>query len=112
MTTKQKIWFSIFLAMFLVPEVLWNPVANFYYEFWQGMHASTVFPLRNNFLMNSDNLFLLKLVIWIQFFGLGFTLLELIAVKVRKIYKFSGIFLLLTLLVFVLFSALFHFGLG
>ena len=36
MTKKQKIWFAIFLAMFLVPEVLWSPVNDFYYELLQS----------------------------------------------------------------------------
>jgi len=31
MTKKQKIWLAVFLAMFLVPEILWSPIGNFYY---------------------------------------------------------------------------------
>lgn len=31
MTKKQKIWFAIFLAMFLVPEVLWGFLNTFFY---------------------------------------------------------------------------------
>ncbi len=32
MTKSQKIWLGIFLAMFIVPEVLWSPVGNFIYS--------------------------------------------------------------------------------
>ncbi len=31
MTKKQKIWLGIFLAMFLVPEIMWSPIGNFCY---------------------------------------------------------------------------------
>ncbi len=69
MTKKQKIWLSVFLAMFIVPEVLWSPVGNFYYEFYQGMKQSTVYPFRDNFLQHSDNLSILKIVVFIQCVG-------------------------------------------
>ncbi len=57
------------LAIFFVPEVLWSPLSNFYYQFYQGTRQSNVFPLRDNFLQNNDNLFYLKATLLIQFVG-------------------------------------------
>ena len=70
LTKKQKIWLWIFIAMFAVPEILWSPVANFYYEFFQSSWTSYVQPIRDNFLQNSDNLSYLKFVIFLQLIGL------------------------------------------
>jgi len=70
MTKKQKIWMWIFVAMFAIPEILWSPVLNFYYEFLQSSWTSNVHPIRYNFLQNSDNLNYLKLVVFLQLVGL------------------------------------------
>jgi hypothetical protein len=31
MTKNQKIWFSVFTAMFLIPEILWGGIRNLIY---------------------------------------------------------------------------------
>ena len=64
MTKKQKIWLGISMAMAIVPEILWSPVVNFYYEFYLGTQTSNIYPLRNNFLQNSDNIIYLKSILF------------------------------------------------
>jgi len=84
MTKKQKIWLWIFIAMFAVPEILWSPVANFYYEFLQSGWTSYVQPIRDNFLQDSDNLDYLRFVIFLQFVGLLLFLSFLVKNKLIK----------------------------
>ena len=81
MTKTQKILAWIFGAMFVVPEILWSPVVNFYYELLQTSKSGGTHPFRYNFLQNSDNLNYLKFVIALQFVGL---LLALIFVTKNK----------------------------
>jgi len=109
MTKNQKIWFSVFLAIFIIPEILWSPLANFYYEL---LHTGDVFPLRASFLTNSDNFAIWKFVLWVQFSGLFFAAGTLIISNTKKIIKFLGIIPLIVLILATLFAALFHFGLG
>ena len=111
MTTKQKIWFAIFLAMFAVPEVLWSPVSDFYYEFWQSGKIGNIIPLRQNFLNNSDNVGILKLVIVIQLLSLFIAFGILLVAKFNsKIIKRITILLLIILIFLVGFMVLFAFN--
>jgi membrane protease YdiL (CAAX protease family) len=64
MTKNQKIWLGVFLAMFLVPEILWSPVSNIIFGLIKDM------PYRNNFLIQTDNRSLLATVIFLQFLSL------------------------------------------
>lgn len=36
MTKKQKIWFAVFLAMFLIPEILWSPIRGIFSIYFPG----------------------------------------------------------------------------
>lgn len=113
MTKRQKIWLYVFLGLFIIPELLWSPVGNFYYEFYQGMKQSTVYPFRDNFLQNADNLNILKSALLVQFFG--FTLFAYMFWKNRNMIPgpFLRWFLvLLFLVIFVLsgFAAYFAFS--
>lgn len=74
MTRKQKTWMWIFLAMFLIPEILWSPVANFYYQLPQTSRSGATFPFRDNFLQNPDNLNYLRFVLLLQLIGTLFLL--------------------------------------
>ena len=68
MSKIQKIWFTVFLAMFVVPEVLWSPLTNFYYGIFRDA------PYRRNILSYSDNRDLLIMVVFVQFLGIvGFS---------------------------------------
>lgn len=69
MTKKQKIWLILGLALFVVPEILWSPLGNFYYELSQTGKSGGTSPFRDNLLQNTDNLSLLKTVLFIQLAG-------------------------------------------
>lgn len=72
LSKTQKIALSIFAAMFVVPEVLWSPIANFIYSIWVG--GNTPATLRDNFLIHSDYRKIAIVVVFIQCVGafLGF----------------------------------------
>jgi len=101
MTKKQKIWLAVFLAMFLVPEILWSPIFDFYYQLYQTDQSGGTHSFRQNFLDNSDNVNILKCIISFQLFGLLSSLLFLIKSNLNKIIKiiFISIFLLMILVV-------------
>lgn len=112
MTKKQKIWLGIFLAMFVIPELLWSPVGNFYYELSQTSKSGGTYPFRDNFLQDSDNLSILKSVLLIQF--IGFTLFVYMFWKHRQTVNnpyLRWMLILLFLAIFILsaFSAYFVF---
>ena len=81
MTKKQKVWLGIFLAMFIVPEVLWSPVGNVINSLLQ---SGKVHPqiLRDNFLLNYKYENILKTIITIQ--SIGVILALFYFVKIRK----------------------------
>ena len=99
MTKTQKIWLGIFLAMFIVPEVLWSPV----YKFWYSLKFPTVgghyAVIRQNFLDNSGNSGLWSNLVLLEFFGLFFTAIYLIVI--RKAFKHAGTVWLIILICFL-----------
>lgn len=68
---KRKILNSLYLALFLLPEILWSPIGNFIYSFFMPTINGSSPVLRNNFLLNSDNELLFLIVLIIQFFGIA-----------------------------------------
>lgn len=70
MTKTQKIWMWIFVAMFAIPEILWSPVVNFLYSFFNPQVGGYPKLLRNNFLLDYQHENLLKTVIIIQIVGI------------------------------------------
>ncbi|TSA46364.1 hypothetical protein D4R52_00695 [bacterium] len=109
MTKKQKVWFWIFFAMFIVPEVLWSPVGNYVYVFMKGEF------FRNNFLLSSDNRIWLIWTVSIQLVGVVSLLISLLWSKLYKQIKggelvvfLVGIFNLITIIVFYLLLATYH----
>lgn len=105
MTKFQKALVLIFLAMAIIPEVLWSPV----YKFWYSIKSPTVGGnyaiVRENFLDKEGNSDLWSNLILFQFFGLFFVAVYLVIV--RKSFKnpwiawlLAGIFLLMSLYVF------------
>jgi len=100
MTKNQKIWLSVFLAMFLVPEILWSPILNFYYGIIQGSFPGGHYiELRNNFLANGDYLNILRLVLIVQFLSLLAAFVVLLLSKVNKFYL--KLFTLIILFIFI-----------
>ncbi|HTW96059.1 MAG TPA: hypothetical protein VMD74_00160 [Candidatus Methylomirabilis sp.] len=92
----QKIWLVVFCAMFLIPEILWNPVAGtFAYLF---RLTPELYQLRGNFLSSArDGLeylyILFGIVLIIQFVGI----LGAFIILIKKSVKFK----LKTLIVFM-----------
>jgi len=103
MTKIQKIWLGISSMMFLLPELLWCPISNFIYIFTQNSNSPKVF--RDNFLLNSDNITSLNIVLFIQFLGILILLINLIKHKKSNlIFWLIILFLiLLTVITFLIF---------
>src|SRR3989338_6886427 len=77
METKQKKQLWVSLAMFVVPEILWNPVVNILYSFFQSEKINPSI-LRNNFLLEYRYEPLLKFFIIVQFIGIMLTMFYII----------------------------------
>ncbi len=104
----QKIWLGVFLAMFLVPEILWSPVGNFVYELFSD--SANVKPFRDNFLYQTmDNANYLSSILFIQLLGIFLTFIYLIVVRKsiqnKIIFWLSlGVALLLSVITFFCFG--------
>jgi hypothetical protein len=110
MNKIQKIWMGIFIAMFAIPEILWSPILNFYYEFWQSGKSGDVHPLRDNFFNNSDNWNYLKLVIFIQLVGsILFLIYSIINKKNIKLTSYL-LLIIISLIVSLLTAFIFYFA--
>jgi hypothetical protein len=107
MTKNQKIWFAVFLAMFLVPEILWSPIGNFYYELLQTTKSGGTYPIRENFLTNSDNVDFLRFILLLQFIGALITLLIAFVSKLNKFAKYFIVILLFVIFLVVGFALYF-----
>ncbi len=106
MKKSQKIWLAISLSMFLLPELLWSSIGNFYYEFFQ---SGDVHPFRNNFLTNSENFGTLKFIFFVQFVGAILFLLLVLFKKINKLMKVFLLFFSLLLILIIGFVVLFAF---
>ena len=70
MTKKQKIWLGVFLAMFLVPEILWSPIVDEIYSTLAPTKNGSFQMWRNNFLFSKENLDLWGYILFFQFVGI------------------------------------------
>ncbi len=109
MTKKQKIWLGVFLAMFIIPEILWSPVGNMIYELSQSGRGGDTYPFRMTFLENSDNANVLQKILFLQFLGLFFSAIYLFVI--RKVlakpyiaYIVASILFLLSVVVFFIYG--------
>ena len=103
MTKKQKIWLCVFLAMFIIPELLWSPILNFAYSIVQNSNNPTI--LRPTFISNSDYRGWAIIVILLETIGLLFS--TIIVVKEEGIRsKFIKTISVIILSIFVLVSFL------
>ncbi len=96
MKKQQKIWLGIFLAMFILPELLWSPVENLVYDLLQNSNNVKIF--RPNFLTVSDNTYLLLFVLLFQIIGLIGSLIIVFKEKINIWFKLLLILVLTTLL--------------
>ena len=111
MTKKQKVWLGVFLAMFIVPEVLLSPVGNLIYSLMQNSNNVKIF--RPNILTVSDNTNLLLYILLVQLIGVSCSLIFVIKAKVNIWLKLLCIivlstFLLITLFIFYIAFSLRH----
>lgn len=112
MTKNQKIWFTGFLLTFVVPEMLWSPVANFYYELLQSNQNGATHPFRETFLSSADNLNIFKIVVYIEFISLIGAIYVLNKSSFKNKFLKIGIITVLVLLALITFlPAIYHFGL-
>lgn len=89
----KKIWLLVFSGMFLIPEILWSPVINFYYElFISGRSGGTV-PIRNSFFQHTDNILYLKLLLIFQLIGLFILLVKVFKLSSEEINQLLKVFL-------------------
>ena len=105
MSRIQKYLLWLFGAMFLVPEILWSPIVNFYYELSQTSVSGSTHPLRDNFLQNSDNLDYLKIVFFVQ--SISLLIFIIIFIKSRQSIKVPlPIFSIITIILLLIFLML------
>ncbi len=105
MSKVQKILLGIFLAMFIVPEVLWSPVGNFIYE----LERNTGKPYRQSFLESSSNANTLSTVLFIQTLGLLFSAIYL-AICHKNIKHKIVLWMMVLLLLFAAVIVFYLFG--
>lgn len=98
MTKVQKIWLVISATFFIIPELLWSPVLNFIYIFFQNSNHPVA--LRGNFLTYNNPGIMYRSIIFIQMFGLLFYIFGLY--KNKKNYN-SILFYVLLFLTIILF---------
>jgi uncharacterized membrane protein YkgB len=111
MKKMQKVWLGVFLAMFLVPEILWSPVGNFVYELSQTSHGGGTHPFRQTFLENSDNINYLSTVLFIQLLGVFITFIYLLVLN-KKIKNKMVLWSVIILSFFLAVVSFFCFGLS
>ena len=112
MTKIQKIWLGVSLGIFLIPELLWNPILNILYSIFKPVVNGSSQIFRSNFLMNSDNIGMLIFIVSLQLLGLLLLLVNLFRINYIKnsSLKYLTILLLLALIIivcFVLYSLVF-----
>jgi hypothetical protein len=116
MNKIQKLWLTIFLAIFIIPEILWSPLMNYIYSLTVPLMNGSVQVVRNNFLLQTQNINLYNSVVFIQFLGIFLAFIYWIVVgrKVQNKLMFWSIVLLffilslVTLIVFGLSVSLRH----
>jgi magnesium-transporting ATPase (P-type) len=91
MAKIQKVWLAVSGALFLVPEILWSPLLNFWYEFFQLGKGVNAYPIRNNFLTNIENVNILIIIFAIQAAGLLGLLFWFLFGKAHKAAKIIGL---------------------
>lgn len=103
MEKRKKILAWIFLAMFIVPEILWSPVFNYIYSFFVPTVNGSVQVWRDNFVINSKSgdVALILTVLTVQIIGLIGTLRFIILKKDMNIALKIILVLILAILLVV-----------
>lgn len=84
MSKIQKIWFGVFLVMFLVPEILFGPIlgliSNYNSNFW--------LPIFKNSESINDSAILMNLVLIVEFIAaVGITTINFKYFRANKIFR-------------------------
>ena len=92
MSKNQKIWLTIFLAMFLVPEVLWSLSGNFLYNnvrFLMNLDEAKINYGLFKFPDSSHETIFLRIVLIIQIIGLMGIFFEVaMKMKIKMAFKY------------------------
>jgi len=99
MNNIQKSLLGVFGFLFLLPEVLWSPIANFVYAFLKPTINGDFQLLRINFLITSQSSYLYVLVLCLQFLGVVSGVLWVYKSDYSKIVKALMCLLLAVVLV-------------
>ena len=111
MTKTQKKWLGVFLAMFIVPEVLWSPVVNYLYQLSQTGKIGNTYPFHKTFLDHPDNVNTLSSILFIQFLGLFISAVYLIVLR-KNIQNKTALWLSIIILALLSAVTFFVFGLS
>lgn len=110
MTKNQKILLTIFLAMFIVPEVLWNTVSNPIYTFFTPIGPDGVRVLRDNILFQNRWIGLRNAIIVIQ--TIGMLAATILWFRLRNMNSSKYYWVILMLLTVILIVSLMAFSLA
>ena len=106
MTKKQKIWLSIFLAMFLIPEILWGGIVSFVYNSFFNKISINIMQLLNIAPINNNLIAAFALLCQlIGLVGLFFFMISNHAIK----NKFLKILIIVILVFFIALSGFYMF---
>jgi hypothetical protein len=106
MDKKQQIGLGAFLGLFVIPELLWSPIVNFFHALLQNSNQVQV--LRPNYFTDSDNLLSFLILVLVQFLGLVAFLYLINSGEIaywKRIILSAIIILLIIPTVFVLYAA-------
>jgi hypothetical protein len=109
MTKNQKIWLAVFLAMFLIPEILWSPYSSFYYSILFSNFGNSFQSI--HLLPTPKLLIIQKSILLIQFFGLLLSLFVFAKSAIKnKLIKLSIELILIILILSAFYFLLFTFN--
>ena len=104
---KKKILAWISFIIFIVFEILWSPLLNFFYSFFSPTINGSSQIIRDNFLLKTDNINIYLFVILIQLISLLSCLILMIKIKSsNKTINIMTLFVLIILIILTLFSLL------
>ncbi|MDQ3245199.1 MAG: hypothetical protein M3P22_02570 [bacterium] len=107
MEKSRKMWLWIFVGMGVIPELLWSPIYNFLYSFFKPTTNGSIQVFRDNFLINTDNIYLYLFILFIQIIGLTGILFNILKLNINKYFNYFLFFISLSILIIT--SLVFYF---
>jgi hypothetical protein len=109
MTKTQKNWLYTFLAMFIVPEILWSPVLTLILPLFLGGS----YKFRDTVLFSGNiSPIITTLVVFVQFLGILFSGILLYKDKGKSLYKLFASLSLFLLSIVTLIALYFQLAIG